>query len=83
MSLEPGHDSSSVPDKKSRREELKKKWLVKRAAQQARTHSASSDSPLDKTIDTLLTPTYIAVGAAIIAFRKLTGKPSVTVKDFE
>lgn len=70
-------------DKRARREELKKKWLEKRAAEEAQRASQPEDSPLDHLIDTVLAPAYIAVGAGIIIFRKLTGKPSVTVEDFE
>lgn len=83
MSAEHQSDSGPGADKKSRREELKRRWMEKRAAEEGAQRSTSSENPLEKVIDTALTPTYIAVGAAIIAYRKLTGKPSVTVEDFE
>ncbi len=78
-----GGSSKADDSRRVRREELRRKWMEKRAAQERSKSSAKQESPLDRLIDTVLTPTYIAVGAGIIIFRKLTGKPSVTVEDFE
>jgi ribosomal protein S25 len=75
--------TSSEAAKKARREELKRKWIQKRAEEEARKAEEAQESPIEKAIDVILTPTYIAVGAGIIIFRKLTGKPSVTIEDFQ
>ncbi len=83
MSVEEGTVSDAEAQKRARREELKRKWLEKRAAEEARRKAEQAQSPLEKLVDAALTPTYIAVGAGIILFRKLTGRPSVTVEDFE
>lgn len=83
MSVSEQTTPSSDADRKARREELKRKWMEKRAAEEARRATDREESPIDKVIDTILAPTYVTIGAGIIGFRKLMGRPTVTVEDFE
>lgn len=73
--------SEALHDKRARREELKKKWLEKRAAESSQ--SRQEESTLAKAVDGALTPLYVAVGAALILYRKITGRETVTPEDFE
>jgi hypothetical protein len=67
-----------------RREELRKRWLEKQAAaQQGEKKGEREARGLDGLVEAALTPLYVAVGGGMILFRKLTGKESVTIEDFQ
>lgn len=76
--------STDVAAKRAaRREAARKEWMAKRAAEEAAKPPPIELSPAEKLLDAALTPAYVAIGAAVIAYRILRGLPAVTDDDYE
>lgn len=77
--------SDDAADRRAqRREEMRRKWIEKRKAEEAAAEEQRLNAhPAEKLLDLALTPTYIAVGGAIIVYRKVRGLPPIQVDDYE
>lgn len=75
---------AAAAEKAARRARQREEWLAKRKAAEAEEAANSREpTPIEKALDLALTPTYIAVGGAIIIYRKVRRLPPVTVDDYE
>ncbi|RIK07450.1 MAG: hypothetical protein DCC49_10005 [Acidobacteria bacterium] len=78
-----GASSDAADERAARREAARQKWMEKRAAEEAAKPPPRELSPAEKLVDMALTPSYVAVGAAVIVYRVLRGLPPVTDEDYE
>lgn len=75
--------ADAAAERAARREAARLKWMEKRAAEEAAKPPPRELSPAEKLLDTALTPSYIAIGAAVIVYRVIRGLPAVTDEDYE